>query len=352
MLIRISIWKSVTMSILIKQILLILLPFTFLSNSCTTEVDNNEKLSNDTEVVELTTNNYNNPTSDNKEKDKDSKLNPDYILSSPVGKILDSLKNKGLKEDFLYLILSDQNTKYNPKYIKMNVTNLFTSSGKSDYSVHYNKNAVEKTTKFIKENFEILNLAEQKYKVPKEFIASILWVETRHGGYTGDNHILSVFLTTATSNYTETVEENKMAILDYYATNKENIKDAKSIEHYLEKYIARANKKANWAINELLALQKIHNDNKLNIFDLKGSYAGAFGWSQFLPSSYNSWSVDGDNDGKTDLFNKIDAIFSVANYLRTNGFDGTEEGINKSIFHYNNSKDYVNAVITLANKVK
>lgn len=347
------------MSILIKQILLILLPFTFLSNSCTTEAENNNKNSNDVkknEVSESLTNTERNNSKFNikteSKSDTDSKLNPDYILSSPVGKILDSLKNKGLKDDFLYMILSDQNTKYNPKYIKMNVTNLFTSSGKSDYSVHYNKNGVEKTSKFIQENFDLLHLAEQKYKVPKEFIASILWVETRHGSYTGDNHILSVFLTTATSNYYETVEENKIAILDYYAENKENIKDAKSIEHYLDKYIARANKKANWAINELLALQKIYYENKLNIFDLKGSYAGAFGWSQFLPSSYNSWSVDGDNDGKTDLFNKTDAIFSVANYLKTNGFDGTEEGINKSIFHYNNSKDYVNAVITLAQKAK
>ncbi|MFY8159698.1 MAG: lytic murein transglycosylase [Candidatus Kapaibacteriota bacterium] len=316
----------------------------FVSNSCKSELEtstiNNQK--------NIDSNNLTLEASNLKNSKKVNFSNLDFEI------LRDTIKKYGITEMFFEKLIANEKSKFEPKYIKMNVTNLFKSGGKSDYSTHYNKNAVEKTTKFIKENNEVLTLAQNKYGVPKEFIAAILWVETRHGNYTGDNSVISVFLTTAMSNTPKISDDNLNLITEYYNENnsKTGENDNKDLSFYIDKYKTRANKKANWALGELAALESIYNLNKLDIFELRGSYAGAFGMSQFLPSSYNSWAVDGNGDNKIDLFDKVDAIFSVANYLKTNGWDGTDEGRKKSIFHYNNSNDYVNAVSTLAEKVK
>ena len=88
------------------------------------------------------------------------------------------------------------------------------------------------------------------------------------------------------------------------------------------------------------------------IFDLKGSWAGAFGICQFLPSSYLNWAVDGNDDGNINLYEMDDAIFSVANYLINHGWSEQPEDQKKAVFTYNNSSDYVDAVIQLAAKLK
>ena len=66
-------------------------------------------------------------------------------------------------------------------------------------------------------------------------------------------------------------------------------------------------------------------ENGFDVTTLKGSYAGAMGWGQFMPSSYRDYAVDGDGDGKVDLFNNLDDVFaSVANYFVKKG--GWERG--------------------------
>ena len=62
-------------------------------------------------------------------------------------------------------------------------------------------------------------------------------------------------------------------------------------------------------------------ENKLDIFSVKGSYAGAMGYGQFISSSYRAYAVDYDGDGSADLFNSVpDAVASVANYLKEHGW--------------------------------
>ena len=59
--------------------------------------------------------------------------------------------------------------------------------------------------------------------------------------------------------------------------------------------------------------------NDIDPFSLEGSYAGAFGYGQFIPSSFNKLSIDYDKDGK-DPFNKYDVVGSIAFYLVENGY--------------------------------
>ena len=61
-------------------------------------------------------------------------------------------------------------------------------------------------------------------------------------------------------------------------------------------------------------------EQDLDLSTLKGSYAGAMGWGQFMPSSYRKHAVDGDGDGRVDLFGNLDDVFSsIANYFLERG---------------------------------
>ena len=77
---------------------------------------------------------------------------------------------------------------------------------------------------------------------------------------------------------------------------------------------------------QLINLFYLVREQNIDIQTVKGSYAGAMGASQFIPSSYRSFAVDGDGDGLIDLFyNWDDIVMSVANYLKVNGWQNQED---------------------------
>jgi membrane-bound lytic murein transglycosylase B len=119
---------------------------------------------------------------------------------------------------------------------------------------------------------------------------------------------------------------------------------------YIEK---RAHKKAQWAYQELKHLLTIAEKEHIDVLKIKGSWAGAFGIAQFLPSSYVNYAVDGNNDHKVRLFNRYDSIVSVANYLKENGWKKglTEKKKRTIIRKYNNSTPYIDTVLQLSQKI-
>ncbi|MDX6661175.1 MAG: hypothetical protein QOJ55_1997, partial [Solirubrobacteraceae bacterium] len=92
----------------------------------------------------------------------------------------------------------------------------------------------------------------------------------------------------------------------------------------------------------LAAINEIETDYGRN---LSVSSAGALGWMQFMPSSWATYGVDANGDGKKDPFNPVDAIFAAGRYLRAAGGD---KDINKAIFAYNHADWYVQSVILRA----
>lgn len=83
---------------------------------------------------------------------------------------------------------------------------------------------------------------------------------------------------------------------------------------------------------QLLALMKIADKNKLSIKDLHGSWAGAMGHFQFIPTTLAQYGVDGNNDGKIDIINSIsDAMFSAGNYLHKLGWNPNEKIVRRVI---------------------
>lgn len=255
---------------------------------------------------------------------------------------IDKLLEKGVDTAFLEKIVNHSNTEFNERFVRINVTGFL---GKTDYSSHYNNTSVSKSKSFLDENIALLQLAESKYGVPKEVITSVLWVETRHGNYLGNSHVASVYLSTALCNEKQFLEMNLSNLREKHSGTKEELVKLE------EKIIERSIRKSNWAIEQIIALEKIDRISPIGALELKGSWAGAFGISQFIPSSYISWAVDGDSDGKINLFTLPDAIFSVANYLRSNGWANDDESQRKAVFHYNNSSAYVDAVLKLASLI-
>ncbi|QSX39120.1 lytic murein transglycosylase B [Shewanella sedimentimangrovi] len=83
--------------------------------------------------------------------------------------------------------------------------------------------------------------------------------------------------------------------------------------------------RADFFRRELAALQTLVMEERLDLDQLKGSYAGAMGFGQFIPSSYRHFAVDFSQDGKRDLLgNADDAIGSVANYFHRHGWRAGE----------------------------
>lgn len=125
-----------------------------------------------------------------------------------------------------------------------------------------------------------LREAEEKYGVPASIITAIIGVETFYGTHQGTHYALDALATLA---------------FDY------------------------PDRPLFW--RELKALFALAQRENLSIDKIKGSYAGAMGYGQFIPTSYLAYAVDGNGDGKINLWtDPVDAIFSVANYFRRHGW--------------------------------
>lgn len=134
---------------------------------------------------------------------------------------------------------------------------------------------------FWEEHRNALELAEKEYGVPAEIIVSIIGVETNYGRNMGSWRVIDALSTLA---------------FDYPPR-------APFFRAELVKYL-------------ILTRQQKHDP-----LEFKGSYAGAMGYGQFMPSSYLAYAVDFSGDGFTDIWNNpTDAIGSVANYFKIHGW--------------------------------
>tara|TARA_Y100000782_G_scaffold68594_1_gene74453 strand:- start:412 stop:1245 length:834 start_codon:yes stop_codon:yes gene_type:complete len=117
-------------------------------------------------------------------------------------------------------------------------------------------------------------------------------------------------------------------------------------------------RKGEWASRELAEFILICNGNKVNPHSIFGSYAGAFGFGQFIPSSFNYYAIDFDGDSVRHHDKWPDVLGSIANYLLKNGYKpGTDDYSKgspnwKSIFNYNRSNNYVGVVMELRQEIK
>jgi len=128
-----------------------------------------------------------------------------------------------------------------------------------------------------------------------------------------------------------------------------------SVFNALYSQIHEIPRRSKWATRELAEFIKYCFKDRLDTQEIGGSYAGAFGYGQFIPSSFISYSVDGNKDGKRRPYDWDDVIASITNYLIKNGYPSSEENkksIYKSIYAYNHADNYVKAVLALSEEIK
>ena len=161
-----------------------------------------------------------------------------------------------------------ERTKTWPEYRKIFVTNKRIAAG----------------VLFAKQHEEIINRAASEMGIPKKILLGILGVETSFGRIQGNYKVVDSLYTLATG------------------------------------YPPRSK----FFRSELINLFYLCREEGFSILDIKGSYAGAMGAPQFISSSYRNYAVDGNADGKVDLFNSWDdVLMSIGNYLKENGWEAS-----------------------------
>ena len=131
-----------------------------------------------------------------------------------------------------------------------------------------------------------------------------------------------------------------------------------SVFNALYSQIHEIPRRSKWATRELAEFIKYCYNDKLDPQEIGGSYAGAFGYGQFIPSSFTRYSVDFNENGVREPYSWPDVLGSIANYLRMNGYkknsnDYRKGGdIYKSVYAYNHADNYVMAVLELTERIR
>ncbi len=136
---------------------------------------------------------------------------------------------------------------------------------------------------FYIKNKNLINIVERKFDVEKELLLSLMGIETNFGTYVG-----------------------KMDILSSLAT------------------LSFDKRRSEFFTNELLTLLKLINSQQIDYKTLYGSWAGAFGFFQFMPSTMKNYAIDFDNNNSIDLKSNKDAYASAANYLNEIGWKSNQ----------------------------
>jgi membrane-bound lytic murein transglycosylase B len=212
-----------------------------------------------------------------------------------------------------------------------------------NYSQFLDPPALNRAAQFLKGQALALAQAEKIYGVDRCVIVALLLIETHFGGYTGRTPTLAIL-----SSYALMDQE---AYRDRVWTLLPAAERARwGRQAFDEKLI----KRANWGYQELCALLRWTKADPSRLTGLQGSLMGAIGLPQFIPSTLESYAVDGNRDGAIDLFQTADAIMSVAYYLQSLGWTqrSTAADREKIIYQYNHSLPYVQAVLAVADRLR
>ena len=173
------------------------------------------------------------------------------------------------------------NVKFLPDVIKYDrYQPEFYEDTKTYISKRASSKKVSKGISFYKENSKLINTIETQYNIEKELLLALMGIETNFGTYVG-----------------------KMDILSSLAT------------------LSFDKRRSEFFSNELLTLLRLIETNQIDYKTLYGSWAGAFGYFQFMPSTMKNYAIDYDKNSYIDLKDNNDAYASAANYLSQIGWN-------------------------------
>tara|TARA_S200000501_G_C20801510_1_gene734277 strand:+ start:68 stop:1069 length:1002 start_codon:yes stop_codon:yes gene_type:complete len=192
-----------------------------------------------------------------------------------------ALKNN-ISEETFDNVMSD--VKFLPNVIKYDrYQPEFYEDTKTYISKRTSNKKVTSGKKFYQNNYELIDSIEKKFNIEKELLLSLMGIETNFGTYVG-----------------------KMDIISSLAT------------------LSFDKRRSEFFSNELLILLKLIEKEQIDYKTLYGSWAGAFGFFQFMPSTMQNYALDYDNNNYIDLKNNKDAYASAANYLKEIGWKSNQ----------------------------
>jgi membrane-bound lytic murein transglycosylase B len=215
------------------------------------------------------------------------------------------------------------------------------SEARLNYGQFLEERRIAMARQYVIDHSGALAAAEAQYDVPREIITAIMLVETQLGTLVGNQIVFNILST--------------MAALDDATVRKAFWSDLPTERRLKRKaFEKKADRKSLWAYNELKALLRFVEAEKMDPVAIQGSYAGAMGYCQFMPSNALRLGVDGNGDERVDLFDHTDAIASVANYLKHHGWKPgmTRQQQYQVILKYNYSKPYANTILDIAARLR
>lgn len=208
---------------------------------------------------------------------------------------------------------------------------------KVDYDQYSDPRQIRRARQYMRHHRDAFSLVEKQYGVHKEVITAIILIETQLGKLLGSRSILNTLSTMAALTDPK-VQEALWG----------ELKNTPELTRQV--FVEKADRKSAWAYRELKAYLLHARTEGFDPTRVNGSFAGAMGIAQFMPSNIGPLARDGNDDGRINLFDDADAIASVASYLKQHGW---RPGIDrqqaaKVIYHYNHSDRYVQAVLKVS----
>ncbi len=260
------------------------------------------------------------------------------VFADSPGKPFDALQQRLAKDGFDVAKLKILYGRSGVFFDTNTVARFFIHSESSlDYDQFAEGQLIGNAREYILKHKRTFENAQRQYGVGPEIITAILLVETKLGIYLGRSQIFNTLSTMAAL-----TNPDPRAVL--WKKTPPNRRLSR------EKFEKKADRRSAWAYEELKALIRYADREGFDPLSLKGSYAGAMGICQFMPSNIIAYARDGNADGKIDLFDHADAIVSAANYLKQYGWHPgiDEKKAFKVVRQYNHSDPYAKIILKIA----
>ena len=211
-----------------------------------------------------------------------TKVNSDEKFNSWIIEFKKKAINEGISEKTVDAVMN--NAIFLPKVIEYDrYQPEFYEDTKTYVSKRTSKDKVKKGKRIYKKNKNLINIVDKEFKVEKELLLALMGIETNYGTYLGKMDIIS-----------------SLATLSY---------DKRRSEFFS---------------NELITILKLIDQNKVDKDILFGSWAGAFGNFQFMPTTISNYAIDYNNNSIIELKEAEDSFASAANYLNKIGWRKNE----------------------------
>jgi membrane-bound lytic murein transglycosylase B len=270
-----------------------------------------------------------------------------FILFSPVpstqaakndSDYFESLQKRLIRDGFDRDLIQNLYEKPQVNFETDTVSSFFAhKEARLNYDQFTDRTSIKKAKKYMEKHQAELANAEKIYGVDQKIITAIILVESRLGILLGKKSVLNILSSLAS------LSEPKIREMLW-----KSITIPDQVKHTtFEKWALR---KSKWAYTELKAFIEYVTREGIDPVSVTGSYAGAIGIPQFMPSNILYYAEDGNRDERINLFNHADAIASIASYLKQNGWRPkiSRKNAYKVIYRYNHSKYYVNTILKIS----